>query len=89
MNEKLHFIRSLICGAADEGRSEPDASWLYDTETKTLTVSGARASLFDHENPAPWQEYEDDIDVLILNGDVIPDAQPKKRMMATIKDGFQ
>lgn len=89
MNEKLHFIRSLICGAADEGRSEPDASWLYDTETKTLTVSGTRASDFTHEAPVPWHEYEDDIDVLILNGDVIPDAQPKKRMMATIKDGFQ
>ena len=74
---------------ANKGRSEPDASWSYDTETKTLTVSGARASLFDHENPAPWQEYEDDIDVLILNGDVIPEVQPKKRVMATIKDEFQ
>lgn len=72
----------------DEMYGKIDVSWSYDTETKTLTISGT-GSYFKAGVSAPWQEYVDDVDVFIVNGDTASYCWPKKRIIANVGNGFQ
>lgn len=65
-----------------------DVSWSYNTETKTLTISGT-GSYFKAGVSTPWQEYVDDVDVFIINGDTASYYWPKKRIIANVENGFQ
>ena len=71
---------------ADEIWGETDAKWSYNTETKTLTISGTGGH---HVVPVPWEQFEDDIEVLIVNGNIRPYCWPKKQMIANLPNGFQ
>ncbi|MBQ8767583.1 MAG: leucine-rich repeat protein, partial [Clostridia bacterium] len=47
-----------------------DLLWNYDTETKTLTITGTGA-MFDYTaTTRPWEAFEDDMTTVILSDDV-------------------
>ncbi len=71
---------------ADEIWGETDAKWSYNTETKTLTISGTGEH---HVRSVPWEQFEDDVEALVVNGDIYPVCRPKKKVTVNFSNGFQ
>ena len=71
---------------ADEIWDETDAKWSYNTETKTLTISGTGEY---HISSVPWEQFESDVEILVVNGDIFPNCWPKKKVTVNFSNGFQ
>ncbi len=58
----IHYVPYGICGS--------EVNWSYDLETKAMTISGTGA-MYDYDfNNRPWEEYEDEIESVIISDGV-------------------
>ena len=73
----IALLAIVMCAATAQAQTTPTSgtagplTWKYDTDTKTLTISGkGEMPNYDREHPAPWQEHSQEMLMLVVEEEI-------------------
>ena len=69
----LTAAAEVVTGKVNAGDASNDLQWAFDTETKTLTITGTSKELtmnpapaWDNQQNIPWYSHKDDVEHVVV-----------------------